>query len=201
MKQYTIDKLLGIKTREDKITLEPYSYHYNPYEPTSYEALETLLKHYPIDSDDHVIDFGCGKGRMNFYLHHYTGATVKGIEMDEKFIENAIVNRERYLKKYPTDATRIEFIACLAEEYRITDKDSHFYFFNPFSVQIFQKVVNNILRSVEQFPRTVDIILYYPHEDYIYYLEESTTFELLQEIRIEGFYEKNRSERILIYRY
>lgn len=200
MKQYKYDKLLGIKTAEDKYTLLPPSLHYNPYEPTSYEALETLIEQYKLEEDDYVVDFGCGKGRMNFFLHHYTGATVKGVEMDERFIEDAIINREHYIKKHPNAGAGIEFIACLAEEYRITEQDNRFYFFNPFSVQIFTKVVNNILRSIETHPRSVDILLYYPHKEFIYYLEKNTTFELFKEIRLGGFYENNMNERILIYR-
>lgn len=201
MKQYKYDKLLGIKTSEDKYKLFPTSFHYNPYEPSSYEALETLLENYSIGADDYVVDFGCGKGRLNFFLYHNTGATVKGIEMDDQFIEDAIINREHYLKKHHSGAESIEFIACLAEEYRVTEEDNRFYFFNPFSVQIFRKVIDNILKSVEKAPRTVDVLLYYPHEEYIYFLENNTAFELVKEIRIDEFYEKNINERILIYRY
>ncbi|MHA6253370.1 class I SAM-dependent methyltransferase [Oceanobacillus sp. CAU 1775] len=200
MKQYKYDKLFGIKTGEDKYMLVPPSYHYNPYEPTSYEALETLIEAYEISENDYIVDFGSGKGRANFFLHHYTGATVKGVEMDEHFIEDAMINQEHYLKKFPQAKGGIEFIACLAEEYRIADEDNRFYFFNPFSVQIFTKVIQNILHSVEKHPRTVDILLYYPHEEFIYYLAKNTNFELHQEIKLAGFYEKNINERILIYR-
>lgn len=201
MKQHSYEKLLGIKTQEERKVTLPYSRHYNPYEATSYEVLETLLENYEVDKNDHIVDFGCGKGRLNFFLHHYTGATVKGIEMDEKFIEDAIINHKRYIEKHPAKGKGIEFVACLAEEYQISEKDNRFYFFNPFSVHIFQKVVNNILHSVEKAHRSVDIILFYPHEEYIQYLENKTAFELVKEIRIEGLYETNNNERILIYRY
>lgn len=200
MKQYKYDKLFGVKTGEDKFLLAPYSFHYNPYEPTSYEALETLIDAYEIKEDDTIVDFGSGKGRANFFLHHYTGATVKGVEMDERFIEDAIINLMSYLKKYPRARGSIEFIACLAEEYRIKKADNRFYFFNPFSVQIFTKVIHNILRSIEDFPRSIDLVLYYPHEEFIYYLEKNTSFELHQEIKLAGLYEQNINERILIYR-
>lgn len=200
MKQYKYDKLLGIRTGEDRFTKYSSNDHYNPYEPTSYETLETLLKHYPITEHDQVVDFGCGKGRVNFYLHYFTGASVRGVEMMDEFIEDALVNLERYRNKHPVQSERVEFFASLAEEYRIEAADNRFYFFNPFSVSIFQKVVQNILRSVEENARSVDIILYYPHEDYIYHLEKNTHFELVQEITLEALFKKDADERILIYR-
>lgn len=199
MKQYKYDKLLGIRTGEDRYSLQSFNEHYNPYEPTSYETLEALLEHCPIKETDHVVDFGCGKGRVNFYLHYFTGASVIGVDMMEEFIESAIINLEGYRKKHLKKPNTIEFLTCLAEEYRITAEDNRFYFFNPFSVQIFQKVVNNILRSIEKHPRQVELVLYYPHKDYIYFLEKNTAFNLVQEIRIDGFYEKDNDERILIY--
>ena len=45
-------------------------------------------------------------------------------------------------------------------------------------------VVNNILLSVENTGREVDIILYYPSEDYIFFLENQTAFELKKEVRL-----------------
>jgi hypothetical protein len=56
------------------------------------------------------------------------------------------------------------------------------------------------LVSVEKYKREVDVILYYPSEDYIYYLENNTLFELIKEIQLPGLYENNTNERFLIYR-
>lgn len=62
------------------------------------------------------------------------------------------------------------------------------------------KVISNILLSVEKCPREVEIVLYYPSEDYIYYLEDQTSFELKVEIPVEGYYQQNQNERFLVYR-
>ncbi|HVI21194.1 MAG TPA: SAM-dependent methyltransferase, partial [Bacillus sp. (in: firmicutes)] len=48
--------------------------------------------------------------------------------------------------------------------------------------------------------REIDLILYYASEDYIYYLENDTYFELKEEIVIPELYEQNPHERFLIYR-
>jgi hypothetical protein len=61
------------------------------------------------------------------------------------------------------------------------------------------KTINNILLSVEKFQRNIELILYYPSEDYIYYLENDTSFDLKKEITLPYFYEHNSNERFLIY--
>ncbi len=62
------------------------------------------------------------------------------------------------------------------------------------------KVINNILLSVENTYREIDLILYYASDDYRYFLEYQTSFELLKEIELPDLYEKNTYERFLIYR-
>jgi SAM-dependent methyltransferase len=176
------------------------SFHYHRYEPTPYSALEQLFLEYRFHSDDHVIDFGCGKGRLNFFIHHHFKASVVGIEMNEEFYLQAVDNRRSYLTRMQQIDGKISFNCCLAEEYEINPLDNRFYFFNPFSVQIFMSVLNNILKSVERYKREIDVILYYPSEDYIYYLENQTAFDLYKEIQLEGLYEHNTNERFLIYR-
>lgn len=199
MDEHYYEKLFDIKTSgEQKIFNE--SLHYNRYEPTSYSALKILSDHYEITADDSIVDFGCGKGRLNFYLNHFFNSTVTGIEMNTFFFNEAINNKKNYIKKYKKDDSKINFLNCYAQEYSITPVDNKFYFFNPFSVQIFMKVIKNIMISVEKYERTVDIILYYPSDDYVYFLENNTPFILLNEITLPYLYENDPRHCFLIYR-
>lgn len=193
------DAMLNIKTVGDQKGFNQ-SMHYYRYEPTPYSALEKLFQQYELNSSDRIVDFGCGKGRLNFYLHYFFHATITGIEMNKSFLQEALENRKSYIKKQKCGMDKINFHHGLAEEYAISPMDNHFYFFNPFSVQIFTKVVNHILQSVEKAEREISLILYYPSEDYIYYLENSTSFYLKREIILPGQYEHNQNERFLIYR-
>jgi SAM-dependent methyltransferase len=193
MREKEYDDLLHINTIGNQAGFY-HSLHYHRYEPTPYWILERLLAEYDIKSDDHVVDFGCGKGRLNFFLHYKKGTYVSGIEMNEQFIHEARENLKNYSYK---GKERIKFHCCLAEEFEIQPTDNRFYFFNPFTIQIFRKVLNRILLSVEEAYREVHLILYYPSEDYIYYLENHTIFELHKEIVLT---EENPLERILIYR-
>lgn len=193
------EKLLAIKTDgEQKIFNE--SLHYHRYEPTSYNGLDTLCQDYEIKSTDSIIDFGCGKGRLNFYLNYNFNCTVTGIEMNNYFYAECIHNKNNYLKSHKHLEDKINFLNCFAQEYEINDIDNKFYFFNPFSVQIFIKVVGNILDSVDRFYRPVDIILFYPSEDYIYYLENNTAFTLKHEIRLNDLYKNDNRQVFLVYR-
>ena len=198
MKEKLFDELLNIETVGEQKGFYD-SMHYHRYEPTPYHALEKLFEQYELKSSDRIVDFGCGKGRLNFYVHHFFQASAVGIEMNERFYKDAVANREKYMKKKKKDIEKVVFHCCLAEEYEIQPADNIFYFFNPFSVQIFMKVIYNILRSVEQSYREVQLILYYGSEDYIFFLENHYAFECKAEILIPGLFEKNTSEKFLIY--
>lgn len=200
MNEHDYERMLNIRTNDMNNGVFQ-STHYNRYEPTPYFALEELLTQYEITTQDHVVDFGCGMGRLNFFLHHKTRASVVGIEMNDQFIREALKNEKSYRKKFKTYEQNIQFHCCFAEKYKIQPKENKFYFFNPFSIPIFIKVLNNILLSVEESKRSVDVILYYPSDDYIFYLDHHTPFERIKEVTLPKLYDKNPQERFLIYRY
>ncbi|WP_338787719.1 methyltransferase [Metabacillus sp. FJAT-53654] len=199
MKELFYDKLLNIKTGGDQKGFNK-SFHYHRYEPTPYSALQHLLHHYELKSSDRIVDFGCGKGRLNFFINYLINTTVIGIEMNEDFYMEAVENLTRYLKKTKKSADKVHFHCCLAEEYQIDPFDNRFYFFNPFSIQIFMKVIKNILISVENTEREIELILYYVSKEYIFFLENHSSFELKKEVKLPGLYEHNPNERFLIYR-
>lgn len=200
MKDKEYDRLLGIKTIGIREGLSQ-SVHYNRYEATPYDALDELFRDYGLKTMDQVVDFGCGKGRLPFYVHHHFHVSVTGIEVNGQLFQDALENQASYMRKGKRKDGSLSFLCCPAEKYEIDLKDNRFYFFNPFSIQIFRKVVSHILDSVQQFPRTVDLILYYPTIEYIQFLEADTMFELVKEVKIPGLYEQNDNERFLIFRY
>ncbi|WP_191561103.1 SAM-dependent methyltransferase [Metabacillus idriensis] len=199
MKEQLYDELLNIKTIGDQKGFSK-SLHYHRYEPTPYHALEILFTQYELKSTDRLVDYGCGKGRLNFYINHLFHASAVGVEMNETFYEESVKNCHSYLKKAKISSGQIHFLCCLAEEYQIDPLDNRFYFFNPFSIQIFMNVLNNILVSAEKSARDIELILYYGSNDYTYFLNNHPAFELKQEVLLPGLYEQNPYERFLIYR-
>ncbi|MGL5749553.1 MAG: class I SAM-dependent methyltransferase, partial [Paraclostridium sp.] len=142
------EKLLNITTTGEKLWDETIT-HYHPYQATSYIALDILFKSYNMYSDDYVVDFGCGKGRLIFYLNSFFKCSVVGVEMDEGYYKDCLVNKQNYLEKHNRNCNQVDFKCVLAQAYKIKHKENKFYFFNPFSVNIFRKIINNILYSYD----------------------------------------------------
>lgn len=121
----TWDKLLQIKTTgRDDSNADQYNY---PYEPTPYSVLERLANSGMIRKKDVVLDYGCGKGRVDFFLAYQVRANTIGIEYDERIYQSAVVNQEMAVS-----GTRTRFELAKAENYVVPQEVKHCYFFNPF---------------------------------------------------------------------
>lgn len=190
------DRKLGIRT----VGLREWTghSHYNRYEATPYEALERLFQVYRFRKGDRVVDFGCGRGRVTFSIHNRFHVPVVGIEAHDKTYEEALANKDSYRFKAKRIAEPIQLKFGLAEHYEVNPSDNRFYFFNPFSERVFQKVMNNIMKSVEETPRSVDVILYYPLPEFKDVLRDYP-LQMINKITIPGL--KDAHEKFLIYRY
>ena len=100
------ERLFNIKTTGEQQGFYE-SHHYNRYEATSYFALETLFKEYPLSSNDCIVDFGCGKGRLSFYINYYYNCKITGIEMNNNYFDICINNKKNYLKNYNKENNKI----------------------------------------------------------------------------------------------
>ena len=191
----TWDKLLHIKTTgRDDSNADQYRY---PYEPTPYSVLERLANSGLIGKKDVVLDYGCGKGRVDFYLAYQTKANTIGVEYDERIYQGAIENR-----KTAVSGARTEFVQMRAEEYRVSEKVNRCYFFNPFSVELLHKVMARMIEAYYENPREVFLFFYYPSEEYISYLMTVDELEFYDEIDCSDLFEGNGArERIMIFRF
>jgi len=171
---------------------------YNRYEATPYKALDKLFKKYSFNKHDNLIDFGCGRGRVSFYIHNRFQIPVTGIEANDKTFEEALDNEVSYRRVSEHITAPIQFDYGLAEDFEIATTANCFYFFNPFSVDIFERVVNNIILSLKKKERSVDIILYYPLPAYKRFLKDKTPFKLINKIKVPGIH--GRYGKFLIYR-
>ena len=192
-KEHSWDKLLQIKTTgRDDLNSDQYRY---PYEPTPYCVLERLADSELIGQDDVVLDYGCGKGRVDFFLSYRTKAKTIGIEYDERIYASALENQKSAVTK-----AGAEFVLTNAETYEVPNCVNRCYFFNPFSVEILHKVMARIIESYYEEPREMFLFFYYPSDEYIAYLMSVDELDFYDEIECEDLFEGNEiRERIMIF--
>lgn len=188
------DKLLRIKTTgRDDSRSDQYRY---PYEPTSYRVLERLANSGLIRKNNTLLDYGTGKGRVCFYLSYQTRCNSIGVEYDERIYQGAIDN-----KRTAVSSDRTAFVLCGAENYEVPADVDRCYFFNPFSVEIFQAVLAKIYESYYAKQREILLFFYYPSEDYISSLMTQEQLIFYDEIDTSDLFsgDDNR-ERVMIFK-
>ncbi len=142
------------------------------------------------------MDYGCGKGRVSFFLSYQTRCRTLGIEYDERLLERALRNRET-----AAAAGRTEFLLARAEEFRVPEDVDRFFFFNPFSVEILKRAVKRIQESLREREREVFLFFYYPSDEYLSYLFSEQGFQAQEEINCRDLFSgENPRERILVFK-
>lgn len=187
------DKLLKIRTTgRDDSKADQYRY---PYEPTPYSVLERLANSGLIRKNNTLIDYGCGKGRVDYFMAYQTKCKSIGIEYDERIYEKAMTNKETAVS-----SNKVIIELANAEKFEVLESVDKIYFFNPFSVEILQKVIAQILDSYYKNIRTIQLFFYYPSDEYISYLMTVDELMYYDEIDCRDLFDGNDSrERIMIF--
>ena len=187
------DKLLKIRTTgRDDSKADQYRY---PYEPTPYSVLERLANSGLIRKNNTMIDYGCGKGRVDYFMAYQTKCKSIGIEYDERIYEKAMTNKETAVS-----SNKVIIELANAEKFEVLESVDKIYFFNPFSVEILQKVIAQILDSYYENIRTIQLFFYYPSDEYISYLMTVDELMYYDEIDCRDLFDGNDSrERIMIF--
>lgn len=189
----TWDRLLKIKTTgRDDSEADPYHY---PYEPTPYTVLERMANSGYIGKRNVLIDYGCGKGRVDFFLSYQLRCKTIGVEYDKRLYEIGLRNKQAAVSGRAT-----EFVLANAENYEVPIEADCFYFFNPFSIEILKHVMGRILVSYYQKVREMKLFFYYPSDEYVSYLMQVEELEFEDEISCKDLFDgKNPRERVLIF--
>lgn len=91
-------------------------------------------------------------------------------------------------------------VVANAENFPVPESVDRFYFFNPFSLEILQKVASRILESYYAAPREMLLFFYYPSDEYISYLMTVDEILFLDEIDCRDLFQGNDlRERIVIF--
>ena len=185
------DKLLHIHTTgRDDSKADQFRY---PYEPTPYSVLQRLANEGLIRKGDTLLDYGCGKGRVDCYLSYQTRCHSIGVEYDPRIYETAAENQ-----KTAVSGGRTEFVLADAGEFPVPDAVNRAYFFNPFSVELLQKVIRRILDSWYEVSREIRLFFYYPSDEYLAYLMTVDELVFADEIDCRELFDGNDArERIV----
>lgn len=187
------DRLLRIRTSgRDDSNSDQYRY---PYEPTPYPVLERLADSGYIRKGNTLLDYGCGKGRADFFLSWQTRCRSIGVEYDKRIYEKAVVNQ-----KTAVSSGRTAFEEADAEHFSVPENVDRIYFFNPFSIELLQKVISRIIESYYEIPREILLFFYYPSDEYISLLMTVDELTFLDEIGCGDLFEgRDERERIMIF--
>lgn len=188
------DARLGISTESVDYSAED-SENYG-YDPTPYCVLEELLKLDFLDGEDVLVDYGCGYGRVGFFLESQVGCRVIGIDHSQKLLDVAGRNLESY-----GGSDKLDFICQKAEDYCPVDAN-RFYLFNPFSTKVFRHVLERIGQSLEKNPREILIFFYYSTIEYKLYLPTEPRLELVESVGFDAETINSSSDgRLDVYRF
>ena len=187
------DRLLQIRTTgRDDTGADQYRY---PYEPTPYPVLERLANSGYTRKGNTLLDYGCGKGRVDFFLSWQLRCRTIGVEYDERIYDKAVENQ-----KTAVSAERTTFKLTDAEHFAVPESVDRIYFFNPFSLELLRKVFGRILESWYGAPRKILFFFYYPSDEYISYLMTVDELDFLDEIDCRNLFPgDDPRERIVIF--
>lgn len=172
--------------------------NHSRYEPTPYAVLERLAESGFISKDDMLVDYGCGKGRVSFYMDYAVGCKTAGVEYDPALAAAAKKNLSTYSGRSAAE-TRIRFVCETAEEYAVGDAN-RFYFFNPFSAKILQSVLGRIREAYYENPRGMYLFFYYALDPYLDLLMTDDLIQFAGEIDCRDlFHNDDPREKIMVF--
>jgi len=156
--------------------------HATIYMPASYELLENIFEQLSNHKSqttnlklilsaaegqtaNHFLDIGCGKGRALCVAAHYGYKKLTGIDLSKELCDAAKENLVLTRQKIP--GINFTIINNDAFYFEIPDDVDCIFFFNPFDETIMSGVVENILESLQNHPRKMNIIYVNPlHKEY-----------------------------------
>lgn len=151
------------------------------YRATPYRFLNKLFQYYSFGKHDHLVDLGCGKGRVYLYAALHGCPKVTGVEMSEKMVEIANRNYSAIRNKI---SSRVQVYNMNACDLKITPCMNIFYLFTPFHLKLFGRILCNIKRSYLAFPRRITIIFCRPDPPWIQFMDNDPIFKYKSSIKI-----------------
>jgi SAM-dependent methyltransferase len=146
----------GLETTGRQYELEHFHSERVAYEPSGWLYLRRALWKHDVKPTDVFVDFGSGKGRVVFQAARYPFARVIGVEISENLNQVARRNIER--NRHRLVCQDVTLVTADAAEFEIPGDMTVAYFFYPFSGATFERVIGNIVSSLDRQPRALTLI-------------------------------------------
>jgi SAM-dependent methyltransferase len=132
------------------------------YEPAEWRVLPRIVRRREIGPEDVFLDFGSGMGRVVLQAAQYGPRRVIGVELAPDLAAIARDNVERNRPRLKCQD--IELHTSDALDYRMPDDVTVVFFNNPFTGEVFSRVMEKLVASVKNNPRPLKIIYRNPRE-------------------------------------
>ncbi|MFD4762967.1 class I SAM-dependent methyltransferase [Streptomyces sp. NPDC058439] len=124
------------------------------YSPTPVRTIRRVISAANVQYESiSFVDFGSGKGRVLLVAADYPFRRIIGVEFSAELCETARKNIEQYSGVSGSSQT-FEVVCQDAREFDIPDDAGFFYFYEPFSAAVAERVIDNIEASLARAPRT-----------------------------------------------
>lgn len=127
------------------------------YAPSGWRWVHRALRGEPITRDDVFVDFGSGKGRVvGLVARRYPFGRVVGVEIAP---ELTTVARENLARAHGRlRCPHVELVTADATEWPVPDDMTHAYLYNPFRGEALERLLANIVASLDRKPRRLTLI-------------------------------------------
>lgn len=133
------------------------------YEPTTLRTFRGIMTNLPDDlSDFTLVDFGSGKGRVLLLASHYNFRNIVGVEYAKDLHDIALRNIRTYRGRKPR-CLDVKSVHTDASVFPIPPAPCVFYFYQPFVVEVMDRVLTNIKESFLKHPRKMFLVFLHPH--------------------------------------
>jgi SAM-dependent methyltransferase len=183
----------GLETAGRQYELEHFHSERTAYEPSGWLYLRRVLRKRDVTPTDVFVDFGSGKGRVVFQAARYPFARVVGVEISEAL--NEVARRNIGRNRHRLVCQDVALVTADAAEFEVPDDMTVAYFFYPFAGMTFERVLDNIVASLDRRPRRVRLIYACPGEEES--IARTGRFQLVQ--RSQGARRSYIPRRISVY--
>ncbi len=140
---------------------------HSPYQPTDAALFKEMMARLPIDfSEFTFVDLGSGKGRTLLMASEYPFRRIVGVEILPELHEVAQENLSRY-KNESQKCRVLDAICGDAIDFAFPLEPLVLFLFNPLSASGLRRVLSNLDKSLNAYPRAVYLLYHNPLQEHV----------------------------------